>query len=126
MDKHPEFLHIRPEMAPQPDTWKPRIERAVAFLSENLATPVSRSRLATVAGLSESRLHDVFKEVMGEAPMAYLNRRRIQQAAFLLARSSQPVADIGDACGFPSPQYFSRFFHNKTGLSPSAFRRQFQ
>ena len=40
-----------------------------------------------------------------------------------LESSSVPVAQIAEETGFQSLSYFSKFFHDRTGLSPSQFRR---
>lgn len=41
----------------------------------------------------------------------------------LLESSNVPVAQIAEETGFQSLSYFSKFFHDRTGQSPSQFRR---
>jgi len=36
--------------------------------------------------------------------------------------TSKPVSEIAYALGFDDPAYFTRFFSQRTGLSPRAFR----
>ena len=100
-----------------------RIERALTYIQDHMSEPIACDDLARVAGLSKSRFHEVFKELLGEAPLAYLNQQRIRRAAHMLGQRQITVAEIGEACGFSSPQYFSRFFLLKTGLSPRAYRQ---
>jgi AraC-like DNA-binding protein len=99
-----------------------RIGEVLAFMKEHLDQPLSRGQLARVAGLSETRFHDVFTDAVGRAPMRQLNLLRLQRAITLLITSARPVGEIAQACGFASLYYFSRTFRRETGLSPTAFR----
>jgi len=40
----------------------------------------------------------------------------------LLSNSDVPIAQIAEETGFHSPTYFSKFFHERTGKSPSRYR----
>lgn len=105
-------------------TADPRITEVILHIRDHLAEPFDRARMARMAGLSESRFHDRFKAVTGEPLLQYVLRQRLQLAATRLLHSSMTVAEIGECCGFASPQYFSRVFRRETGLSPREFRRQ--
>ena len=41
----------------------------------------------------------------------------------LLASSNVPIAQIAEETGFRSDSYFSKFFHVRTGTSPTLFRK---
>ena len=47
---------------------------------------------------------------------------RKRRAMNLLVNSRLPIAQIARETGFRSPAYFAKFFHEKTGLSPTDFR----
>jgi AraC-like DNA-binding protein len=65
-----------------------------------------------------------FKRWVGIAPMAYLNQRRAERAAFLLSGTDDPIGAIGRAVGWPEPAAFSRQFRKAFGASPREYRRR--
>ena len=52
----------------------------------------------------------------------YVNCRRIERAKELLVTSDHTLDEIAMAVGFCSIHYFSRFFKQKVGASPNAYR----
>ena len=102
----------------------PRVARAVQLAHQRLDHPLSRSDLARVAGLSETRFHAVFRSVVGEPPMRHLQRLRLQRSLALLERSGLSLGEIANQCGFSSPEYFSRQFRALIGMPPGAYRRR--
>ena len=82
----------------------------------------SREGLARLVHLSPSRFHALFKEAMGQAPLAYLQELRLRRAQERLVASEAGVAEIGRACGFGDPFHFSRQFKAFCGESPRTYR----
>jgi AraC-like DNA-binding protein len=99
-----------------------RLQPVLRWIDESLAEEASRESLARIAGLSPSRFHAVFQEVMRQSPMAYLASRRVQRAQQLLLTTGQQIQDIAGAVGFPDPFHFSRVFKHLTGESPQRYR----
>lgn len=109
------------------EQWEPpddRITRALEYGRQRLAEPLSRAELAAVAGLSETRFHDLCVAMTGLAPMQHVRKWRLQKATVLLLQTRESVGEIADRCGYESLFYFSRVFKATTGLSPVAFRSQ--
>jgi YesN/AraC family two-component response regulator len=98
------------------------VKRAVSYLHENYARPVSRWEIASAVGVSEDYLSRVFSREFGVTPWDYLNRYRILQAKALLLNTTENVGSVARQVGFKDQAYFSRVFHRLTGLSPQAFR----
>jgi len=78
--------------------------------------------LAREAASSRSSLAKRFMAMVGQPPMQYLARWRMQIAANLLAQSGAKVAAIGAEVGYDSEAAFSRAFKRSTGLAPGAWR----
>jgi AraC-like DNA-binding protein len=80
------------------------------------------AELAREAASSRSNLSRRFTELVGQSPMQYLTRWRIQIAANRLVHSGDKVATIAAEVGYDSDAAFSRAFKKETGLAPGAWR----
>jgi AraC-like DNA-binding protein len=78
--------------------------------------------LAREAGTSRSVLAERFVELVGEPPMHYLTRWRLQRAARLLVDGTEKVSAVARAVGYDSEAAFSRAFKKHTGVAPAAWR----
>lgn len=81
--------------------------------------------LARVACFSPFHFHRVFRSATGETVRGFVERMRVERAAFLLGRgaSRRLLVDLALECGFSSSSEFSRAFRARFGVSPSEFRR---
>jgi AraC-like DNA-binding protein len=61
-------------------------------------------------------------EIMGQPPVQYLTRWRMQLAARLLT-DGQHVAAVASAVGYESEAAFSRAFKKTVGQAPATWRR---
>ena len=72
--------------------------------------------------LSPKYLSDLLKSLTGKTTQEHIHYQLIERAKIKLLSSDASVAEIAYDLGFEYPQYFSRLFKEKTGLSPTAFR----
>ncbi|HLV11324.1 MAG TPA: helix-turn-helix transcriptional regulator [Trueperaceae bacterium] len=79
--------------------------------------------LAALVGMSPAHFIRTFKEVYGETPHRYLQRRRVERAMYLLREQERSVTDACFDVGFNSLGTFSRTFKEIVGASPAAYRR---
>lgn len=101
----------------------PHVGRALNLLHGRPAEPWTLERLAREAALSRSSLAERFARTVGQPPMQYLARWRMQMAAGMLAGGGLHVARIAEAVGYESEAAFSRAFHKMAGMPPAAWRR---
>ena len=80
------------------------------------------TELARKAGSSRSSITKRFTSLVGQPPMQYLARWRMQVAANILSHSGAKVATIGAEVGYDSEAAFSRAFKRATGLAPGSWR----
>lgn len=99
------------------------IRAAILYINENYEKDFSNAFLANMCNLSLGRFEHLFKFEIGVSPNAYRQRLRIENAKSLLLSTSLSVSEISFLCGFTDQLYFSRIFKNKTGLSPTEYRR---
>jgi AraC-like DNA-binding protein len=100
------------------------VGRALRLLHEQAAHRWTMDELAGEVGLSRSALTDRFANIVGDPPVTYLTRWRMQKAARLLTDGSANLAAIALEVGYASAAAFSRAFKRITGVSPVAWRRQ--
>jgi AraC-like DNA-binding protein len=79
--------------------------------------------LAREVGLSRATLTRRFRELLGETPLAYLSRWRLQAAADLIRSERLSLGEVAARVGYQSEASFSRVFRQAMGQRPGAYRR---
>jgi AraC-like DNA-binding protein len=102
----------------------PHVGKALAALHARPGHPWTIDALGHEAGLSRSALAEHFTALVGEAPIQYLGRWRMQIAAGLLATTHDGIAAIGARVGYASEAAFSRAFKRLVGVPPATWRRR--
>jgi AraC family transcriptional regulator len=103
--------------------WQRR--KAVAYIEEHLAEPISLEALARLVGLSACYFCRAFRQSLGMPPQRYQLSQRIERAKTLLAKRAASVTDISLTVGYNDTSSFCTAFRRATGLTPSAYRRHF-
>jgi len=106
----------------QIDWYARRIDAARERLDSQFAADHTLAGLARDAGMSLFHFARVFRELAGEAPHRYLQRRRLEAARVELA-GGRSVTDTCFAVGFRSLSHFITLFRRAYGQSPSAWAR---
>jgi len=76
--------------------------------------------------ISRSHLEHTYKTIFGLSPMQEVIESRISYGKYLLTSTSMPITQIADYCGYHSDIHFMRQFRQKTGMTPSEFRKMEQ
>lgn len=98
--------------------------RLELLLKEALTEPWDIARMAGALHLSERQLYRLCQQHFALAPMALLQRLRLQRAALLLASRADSVKLLAEQCGFKNEYHFSTAFKRQHGLAPSHYRSQ--
>lgn len=72
--------------------------------------------------LSPNYLSDLLKKETGKTTQEHIHSYIIERAKTVLLNSQMTVSEIAYDLGFEYPQYFSKLFKSKTGMSPLVFR----
>jgi AraC-like DNA-binding protein len=78
---------------------------------------------ARTLGYSTRTLSRASMDAGGVGAKEYIDRRVLLEAKRLLAHGDQPAAKIAIRLGFSSATNFSKFFRQRTGMTPLAFRQ---
>lgn len=79
-------------------------------------------RIASQLDVTPRYLSDALKVETGRTALENIHSYQIERAKNLLLASNDTVATIAYALGFEYPQYFSRLFKNKVGMTPTEYR----
>lgn len=101
-----------------------RLRRVLDHIEARLAEPLRLADLAGVAGLSRFHFSRAFQNAMGEPPLTYVARRRLEVAKRLLRGADIALSEVAQRAGYTSPSHFAVSFRRHMGQTPSAFRRQ--
>jgi AraC family transcriptional regulator len=99
-----------------------RLERALAYLADNLDREVALDRLAAVACFSPFHFHRIYHALLGETVAESVRRMRLHRAALELIERTTPVARIARRAGYGSQAAFTRAFRSAYGAPPAAYR----
>ena len=100
-----------------------RLQKMLQYISLHFSEPITLEDLARSASISKSECGRVFRQSLEKTPYQYLLEYRLQRGGELLAKTDLPIGAIAESVGFAQMSYFGQSFKNKTGLSPSAYRR---
>lgn len=103
---------------------KPQAQAARELIDTRYSESISMDDLASRLHISSDHLRHIFKRDIGESPINYLIRKRLDVACELLTFSNCSVQEIAQQVGLENPYYFSRLFKKRQGITPTAYRRQ--
>jgi AraC family transcriptional regulator of arabinose operon len=94
-------------------------------LIEDLLHPIPNvTELAERLGVDRTTLFRVFQDHHGTSPSEYIDLSRFERARELLLHTTMSMNEITRQCGLTSQQYFSAWFHRKSGQSPRDYRKK--
>lgn len=102
---------------------EPQVGAALSLIHQEPQFPWTVAGLASKVGMSRSTFAGRFAELVGEPPLHYVTRWRMQKAAALLREGRATLGDIADRVGYESEAAFSKAFKRWVGTAPGAYRR---
>lgn len=105
--------------------YRSRINRVMDYIDMHLSQPLELKDIAEIANFSPFHFHRIFTFLIGETPIDYIQRLRVEKAAWKLQNEpSLPVTEIAYSCGFGSISLFSRTFKKYFGITPTQFGKE--
>ena len=80
--------------------------------------------LSADMGLERSSLYRKMQAIAGQTPTEFMRSIRLKRAARLLESGQYSVQEISWMVGFNTPRYFSSYFKEMFGMTPSAYAAQ--
>lgn len=89
--------------------------------SPNEIQPIAE--LASASGYSADHFSRIFKNVLGQSPQEFTLLARIDRARQLLLETALSIGEIASALGYQDVFFFSKQFKQKTGVTPTGYRK---
>ena len=107
----------------QPNYYEKIVAKAKCLMESNVYSAINLPAISEQLGISTSRLNEIFKTYTSMTPYQYFIHIKIHKAESLLEQEDLPVKEAAFRMGFDDQYYFSRLFKNKTGVSPSDWKK---
>lgn len=107
----------------QPNSYQQTVEKAKYLMESNIFRAINLSAISEQLGISTSRLNEIFKTYTSMTPYQYYIHIKIHRAESFLEQEELSVKEVAYKMGFDDQYYFSRLFKNKTGVSPSDWKK---
>lgn len=108
------------------DHGDPEILTAQHWLSNHFSVANPVEEMVKRSTLAERTFKRRFLAATGVAPLAYVQRLRIEDAKRRLERTDSAVDEISWRVGYEDPAFFRRLFKRTTGMAPGAYRNRFK
>ena len=92
-------------------------------VQRNLDGELNLESLAEKLGYSPFHFHRLFSTAVGETPRKYVERLRLEKAAYKLQITDEPILDVCLSVGFKNHETFARAFKRYFGASPRDCRK---
>jgi AraC-like DNA-binding protein len=102
----------------------PIVGAALAAMHRAPSRDWNVAALAAEIGSTRSVVAERFTRLIGEPPLTYLARWRLQLAARLLQTNQAAIAQIAADVGYESQAAFNRAFKREFGSPPARYRRE--
>lgn len=100
----------------------PQIRKALALIHESPQAPWTVELLARSVAMSRAAFAKRFTDLVGEPPLAYVTRWRMDLAAKFLRESMEPVSRIAGRVGYISETAFAKAFRRRRNVAPGQYR----
>jgi len=100
------------------------IATALRIIRERACEGLDIPTLLKSVPLSRSVMERRFAQILGRSPNEEILRVKLDFVCRLLAESDLPLSEVAEKGGFEHPEYLSRLFKKKKGITPGEFRNR--
>ena len=98
-------------------------EYIVNYIEKNFNAKISLSDVSRQLNYSLPYLSLRFKEDTGFLFSEYLQKKRIEEGARMIASTSKKISDIASSVGYEDVKFFGRIFKKYMNSTPAAYRK---
>ncbi|WP_298789210.1 helix-turn-helix transcriptional regulator [uncultured Marinococcus sp.] len=105
--------------------YPPLIVEFMSYVDAHLTSSLSVDELARALHVSSDRLSAEVNHHLQRTIPTYIMRRRVEEAAVMLAQTEESIRGIAEHFQFTRQHYFSTVFRQRFQCSPSAYRQRY-
>ena len=109
---------------PLKDRSRSTVKKLINYLESNVSNQLRIDDIEVYIGLNYDYMNRLFKSQTNHTIKNYFNLLRIQHAQKLILEGTKTFAEIAEHIGIEDPFYFSKFFKERTGLTPSQYKKE--
>lgn len=103
-----------------------KIFAIMEYLRNHYGESLNIEKLSEKIGISSRYVRRYFMKEIGMSCSDYITVLRINKAKELLWETARSVTEVALDVGYGTPQYFSRIFKEKVGITPSEYREKWK
>lgn len=100
------------------------VAMALRHIRQHAVEGLSVKQLLDTVPVNRRTLERRFVSVLGHTPLEEIRRVRLDRSKVLL-QTDLPIYEVARRSGFATPEYLATSFVKATGMTPTAYRRQF-
>jgi AraC-like DNA-binding protein len=117
------FASLAPPIKPSESRHQLTLARALAFIEQNLGTPMTVRDIAHACATSERRLYVLFEQQLQRSPFAYIAGQRMNKAVDLLRGTTRPIAEIAQSVGYADQSALTHALKKARNMTPASIRK---
>ncbi len=102
------------------------IEKSINYLENDCEFKLNMRDLANMDNVSLRYFEKLFKEYSGVSPKEYMDSRRISFVKIFLSEKNISLEEIAQRLSFYDSGHLCRFFKQKTGLTPTEYKKLYE
>ena len=94
------------------------------YIEKNIHKKFSLADVAKACGYNQDYIYRLIRKKTGLSAVQYINQKKFDRAKQLIMHTELSLSEIAWNLGFETLQYFSRFFKEHAGISPSDYSKE--
>ena len=118
-----EIAPMNPSLKPHNFSIEEYVKSAVDYINKNYSRNINVNQLSDYIGINRKYLCTLFKKFIGQTPIDYIVKTRMERACNLLTNDNLSIAEVSNSVGYSDQFIFSKQFKKIMGETPSIYRR---
>lgn len=101
------------------------VEQALSYIHHNYMKGLTVHKIAEYLNIERTSFSKIFKRKVGLTAIEYISNCQLDKALELIKTTNLSFMEISNLSGICDPYYFTKLVKNRTGVTPSQYRKNF-